>query len=85
MVDEDKHSMDVVVDEDNLAIAIGRGGQNVRLASEMTGWTINLMTEEESQDRLRIRSTADPRPVHGKARCRRGCRQHPHRRRFLHP
>jgi len=48
VVDEDKHSMDVVVDEDNLAIAIGRGGQNVRLASELTGWTINLMTEEES-------------------------------------
>ena len=49
VVDEEKHSMDVVVDEDNLAIAIGRGGQNVRLASELTGWTINLMTEEESQ------------------------------------
>ena len=48
VVDEEKHSMDVVVDENNLAIAIGRGGQNVRLASEMTGWTINLMTEEES-------------------------------------
>ena len=43
--------MDVVVDEDNLAIAIGRGGQNVRLASELTGWTINLMTIEESQQR----------------------------------
>jgi N utilization substance protein A len=40
--------MDVVVDEENLAIAIGRSGQNVRLASELTGWTINLMTEEES-------------------------------------
>jgi len=49
LVDEDKHSMDVVVDEENLAIAIGRSGQNVRLASEMTGWTINLMTEAESQ------------------------------------
>ena len=49
LVDEEKHSMDVVVDEANLAIAIGRSGQNVRLASELTGWTINLMTEEESQ------------------------------------
>ena len=49
VVDEDSHSMDVVVDEDNLAIAIGRAGQNVRLASELTGWTINLMTVEESQ------------------------------------
>ena len=40
--------MDVVVDEENLAIAIGRGGQNVRLASELTGWQINIMTAEES-------------------------------------
>jgi N utilization substance protein A len=48
LVDEEKHAMDVVVDEENLAIAIGRSGQNVRLASELTGWTINLMTEEES-------------------------------------
>ena len=48
VVDEEKHAMDVVVDEENLAIAIGRSGQNVRLASELTGWTINLMTEEES-------------------------------------
>ncbi|CAG0953466.1 partial Transcription termination/antitermination protein NusA, partial [Rhodocyclaceae bacterium] len=51
VVDEEKHSMDVVVDEDNLAIAIGRGGQNVRLATELTGWTINLMTVEESQQK----------------------------------
>jgi N utilization substance protein A len=51
VVDEEKHSMDVVVDEANLAIAIGRSGQNVRLASEMTGWTINLMTVEESQEK----------------------------------
>jgi len=48
LVDEEKHAMDVVVDQENLAIAIGRGGQNVHLASELTGWTINLMTEEES-------------------------------------
>lgn len=48
VVDEEKHVMDVVVDEDNLAIAIGRSGQNVRLASELTGWTINLMTQDES-------------------------------------
>ena len=48
MVDEEKHAMDVVVDEENLAIAIGRGGQNVRLASDLTGWRINIMTAEES-------------------------------------
>jgi N utilization substance protein A len=41
----------VVVDEDNLAIAIGRSGQNVRLASELTGWQINIMTAEESQQK----------------------------------
>jgi N utilization substance protein A len=58
VVDEDKHSMDVVVDEENLAIAIGRSGQNVRLASELTGWTINLMTEAESQEKSRTESEA---------------------------
>jgi N utilization substance protein A len=51
MVDEEKHAMDVVVDEENLAIAIGRGGQNVRLAAELTGWQINIMTAEESADK----------------------------------
>ncbi len=51
VVDEEKHAMDVVVDESNLAIAIGRGGQNVRLATELTGWTINLMTVEQSQQK----------------------------------
>src|ERR1700704_3412873 len=48
-VDEEAHSMDIVVDEDNLAQAIGRSGQNVRLASELTGWVLNIMTLEESQ------------------------------------
>ena len=52
MVDEDKHAMDVVVDEENLAIAIGRSGQNVRLASELTGWKINIMTAEESANKV---------------------------------
>ncbi len=51
VVDEDKHSMDVVVEEENLAQAIGRGGQNVRLASELTGWEINLMTVEQSAEK----------------------------------
>ena len=46
VVDEDAHSMDVVVDEEQLAVAIGRNGQNVRLASELTGWTLNILTEE---------------------------------------
>jgi N utilization substance protein A len=51
VVDEDKHSMDVVVEEENLAQAIGRGGQNVRLASELTGWTLNIMTVEQSSEK----------------------------------
>ncbi|NNM63918.1 MAG: transcription termination/antitermination protein NusA [Burkholderiales bacterium] len=51
VVDEDKHAMEVAVDEENLALAIGRAGQNVRLASELTGWAINLMSAEESQNR----------------------------------
>lgn len=49
VVDEEKHSMDVVVDAEQLAQAIGRNGQNVRLASELTGWTLNIMTEEEAE------------------------------------
>ena len=49
LVDEERHVMDVVVDEDNLALAIGTGGRNVRLASELTGWQINLMSAEESE------------------------------------
>ncbi|HET8790399.1 MAG TPA: transcription termination factor NusA [Modicisalibacter sp.] len=49
LVDEDAHSMDVAVAEDNLAQAIGRSGQNVRLASELTGWTLNVMTEDEAE------------------------------------
>ena len=51
VVDEEKHAMDVVVDEENLAVAIGRSGQNVRLASELTGWQLNLMSVEESQQK----------------------------------
>ncbi len=51
VVDEDRHAMDVVVDAENLPKAIGARGQNVRLASELTGWQINIMTPEESQNR----------------------------------
>ncbi|GAA6144283.1 MAG: transcription termination/antitermination protein NusA [Thalassolituus sp.] len=51
VVDEETNSMDVAVAEDNLAQAIGRGGQNVRLASELTGWEINVMTEEEAVEK----------------------------------
>ena len=49
IVDEDSHSMDVAVEEDQLAMAIGRGGQNVRLASDLTGWRLNVMTVADAQ------------------------------------
>ncbi len=48
VMDEESHAMDVAVSEENLAMAIGRSGQNVRLASELTGWTLNVMTEDEA-------------------------------------
>jgi transcription termination/antitermination protein NusA len=51
VMDEEKHSMDVVVEEEQLAAAIGRGGQNVRLASELTGWTINILTLDEARQK----------------------------------
>ncbi|WP_148864171.1 transcription termination factor NusA [Marinobacter fonticola] len=51
VMDEDRQTMEVAVAEDNLAQAIGRNGQNVRLASELTSWTLNVMTEEEAGER----------------------------------
>lgn len=51
LVDEELHSMDVMVDESQLSQAIGRGGQNVRLASELTGWQLNIMTEEAASEK----------------------------------
>ena len=51
MVDEDAHSMDVAVVEEQLSQAIGRNGQNVRLASQLTGWELNVMTETEAADK----------------------------------
>ena len=51
IVEEDSHTMDIAVEEENLAQAIGRNGQNVRLSSQLTGWTINVMSEEEAADK----------------------------------
>ncbi|WP_293372937.1 transcription termination factor NusA [Nevskia sp.] len=51
IVDEDSHAMSIAVAEDKLAQAIGRGGQNVRLASELTGWTLNVMTAAEAESK----------------------------------
>ena len=49
VVDEDSHSMDIAVSEDKLSQAIGRGGQNIRLASQLTGWDLNVMTESDAE------------------------------------
>ncbi len=62
VVDEEKHSMEVVVDGSELAVAIGRNGQNVRLASELTGWQIDILTsgesaDKEEQQRAQVRQT----------------------------
>ncbi|QSA97592.1 transcription termination factor NusA [Methylococcus sp. EFPC2] len=51
VVDEDKHSMDVAVTDENLSQAIGRGGQNVRLASELTGWVLNVMSATQAEEK----------------------------------
>jgi len=57
VMDEEAHSMDIAVEEDKLSQAIGRGGQNIRLASELTGWELNVMTaadaEEKSESEMR--------------------------------
>ena len=51
VVDEESHSMDIAVDEEKLSQAIGRGGQNIRLASELTSWKLNVMTETDAVDK----------------------------------
>jgi len=51
LVDEDAHSMDIAVEEDNLSQAIGRGGQNIRLASELTEWVLNVMSVEQAEEK----------------------------------
>ena len=58
VIDEDKHAVDVIVAEDQLALAIGRGGQNVRLASDLTGWQLNIMTVEEADERTAAEDAA---------------------------
>jgi len=51
VMDEEAHSMDIAVDEEKLSQAIGRGGQNIRLASELTGWELNVMTETDAEEK----------------------------------
>jgi N utilization substance protein A len=56
IVDEDKHTMDIAVEDDQLAQAIGRNGQNVRLASQLTGWSLNVMTIEDAENKSKEES-----------------------------
>ncbi|BCE00800.1 transcription termination factor NusA [Marinicellulosiphila megalodicopiae] len=58
VMDEETHTMDVAVLEDNLAMAIGRSGQNVRLATELTGWLINVMSDSEANAKQQAESGA---------------------------
>lgn len=51
MMDEDSNTMDIAVDKEQLSQAIGRGGQNIRLASELTGWTLNVMSVEDAEEK----------------------------------
>jgi len=51
VVDEESHSMDIAVSDEQLSQAIGRGGQNVKLASELTGWTLNVMSESQAEEK----------------------------------
>ncbi len=51
VVDEESNSMDIAVEEEKLSQAIGRGGQNVKLASELTGWVLNVMTEGQAEEK----------------------------------
>lgn len=57
VVDEDTHTMDLAVHKEQLSQAIGRNGQNVRLASQLTGWTLNVMTVEDFEDKSQQEST----------------------------
>ena len=54
VVDEDSHSMDIAVKDENLSQAIGRGGQNVRLASQLTQWELNVMNEEQAAEKSEV-------------------------------
>ncbi len=58
VVDEDSNTMDIAVDEDNLSQAIGRGGQNIRLASQLTGWKLNVMNESDAEQKNEQESAA---------------------------
>ncbi len=84
VVDEETHTMDLAVSEDQLSQAIGRAGQNVRLASQLTGWTLNVMDEAEAEKKSEAEALNPAEDVCGAARCRRGDRGDPGTGRLFH-
>ncbi len=57
VMDEDSRSMDIAVNEDNLALAIGSRGQNIRLASKLVGWDLNIISNEEAEAKIKVDET----------------------------
>jgi N utilization substance protein A len=72
VIDEERHSMDVAVEEEKLSQAIGRGGQNVRLASELSGWELNVLTVRQTEQKSEEEAQSCMQNVHEAARCGRG-------------
>ncbi len=70
VLDEDAERIEVVVPDEQLSLAIGRRGQNVRLASQLTGWDIDILTEKEESERRQEEFKAERQHVHGHARRR---------------
>ncbi len=77
VVDEDSHSMDIAVAEEKLSQAIGRGGQNIRLASQLTGWELNVMTESDAEAKSESEASRAGADVHEVAGRGRGRGHHP--------
>ena len=74
VLDEDRQRIEVVVPDQQLSLAIGRRGQNVRLASQLTGWDIDILTEQEESERRQAEFEKRTKRVHGSAQRRRGGR-----------
>ena len=84
VLDEDAERIEVVVPDDQLSLAIGRRGQNVRLASQLTGWDIDILTEAEESERRQKEFQSRTHDLHGSARRRRGGRPAARLRRLPH-
>ena len=84
IVDEEKHSMDIAVAEDKLSQAIGRGGQNVRLASKLSGWQLNVMTADQVREKSESEQETARDAVCREARGRQRDRPDPRPGRLLH-